>query len=1660
MLSPVIPRPVMSMRWTVLPLLAIALLSLLALPLLASAASTVNPSYGQVLFEAGDAQGGSAFNGAVALQYDSTGALYVIDYWANGRPRLQKLSPSGVDVTATFRASNSLNLGASPDYTAWIASNPTSNPGFAVAVDPTTNDVYVSPDGYTISHLSSSGTLIATFSQTFTSIQYMLMTATGAPASQLVVADGSKVYFLDPTSGSEANAQTILLSSATQQALAGPIQGFAINSANHVALYARSTGSYIVIDTNGNIINRPAVSGAVAVSPTSLWINHDTLWAVYRQSSSQVYTIVGFTSNNYNVSAATYSVPVGPMPLTLSGPNNGNWTWSDQQLATITTWSPTATYTLTLRTTLSNGQQLWPVGVSSDGMIWALDGQNDCFAQFSSTGSFVKYVPSPDFCTPGLSRQSPPPAVNPQGTTLAAYTPFLAGGGSITVWNVSNGAVWSIISPTLYIGSTAYPTARLTWIQLDAYNNVIVQFEYAGPNTATRAFTVVGAHNSPGGTTFVVDQYGSMEAPEASQFSFLQVDHHSNTFIGWVDDSYINYLSEFAPNSNTVVETLTLPTNPDSYNPAVLSPLNFTHIDDYGAYYHLLALHTSSNTSTYSLQVTTSDRSTTRTISLGTSSTTYVLTNNSVHTDVDGDVYLFDRLYNQIVKIRGASYAPVEVNPAYGQQLFAGSDAQGGSAFNGAVALQYDSTGALYVIDYWANGRPRLQKLSPSGVDVTATFRASNSLNLGASPDYTAWIASNPTSNPGFAVAVDPTTNDVYVSPDGYTISHLSSSGTLIATFSQTFTSIQYMLMTATGAPASQLVVADGSKVYFLDPTSGSEANAQTILLSSATQQALAGPIQGFAINSANHVALYARSTGSYIVIDTNGNIINRPAVSGAVAVSPTSLWINHDTLWAVYRQSSSQVYTIVGFTSNNYNVSAATYSVPVGPMPLTLSGPNNGNWTWSDQQLATITTWSPTATYTLTLRTTLSNGQQLWPVGVSSDGMIWALDGQNDCFAQFSSTGSFVKYVPSPDFCTPGLSRQSPPPAVNPQGTTLAAYTPFLAGGGSITVWNVSNGAVWSIISPTLYIGSTAYPTARLTWIQLDAYNNVIVQFEYAGPNTATRAFTVVGAHNSPGGTTFVVDQYGSMEAPEASQFSFLQVDHHSNTFIGWVDDSYINYLSEFAPNSNTVVETLTLPTNPDSYNPAVLSPLNFTHIDDYGAYYHLLALHTSSNTSTYSLQVTTSDRSTTRTISLGTSSTTYVLTNNSVHTDVDGDVYLFDRLYNQIVKIRGASYPQIASSPSSTADMAPARPSSSSTASASQTPTASATACILQYSLPGNVDYPWSVATSLSFVYNPIAITSAQGTAVQVLGGIGTRTFTNRFGVTTSTTLTLLGSSLSRDNLLFLNSPTPIDSGGIGWVFPQPQQLPGAGPTQLQVTSGVVASSGTFAEVGSSAVDPLGSAFLSSVPSFLNLTIGASNVNSLAVQYTTCQAPITFTNGLRGPTQPSAANGALRVGYSYSISDGVSYRVVGNLTLTMSSGFATVTDALGNPYQLAVNVTGTRVYTYLSTNAQVTSTVTGSTLATSSSASQRFYPYSLLASTPGVYSVNTVPFFDSAGMEFALSNTVPVNGQAPGVGPLSSAVVLAVSSVGVNGRAVLTEGSYLTPPVVSFQSQMYTLL
>ena len=350
---------------------------------------------------------------------------------------------------------------------------------------------------------------------------------------------------------------------------------------------------------------------------------------------------------------------------------------------------------------------------------------------------------------------------------------------------------------------------------------------------------------------------------------------------------------------------------------------------------------------------------------------------------------------------------------------------------------------------------------------------------------------------------------------------------------------------------------------------------------------------------------------------------------------------------------------------------------------------------------------------------------------------------------------------------------------------------------------------------------------------------------------------------------------------------------------------------------------------------------------------------------------------------------------------------------------------------------------------------PTASL--CFISYSVPGSVDYPWSSATQLTVSYDPTAINLGSGlSAVQLMSGSGSRTFTNRFGASFTSSLTL-ASAGGNDNLLYVGSAIPVDSAGLAFTLSSPLQLPGSGPVTQFSTLTLLNSSGVVAEVGASRVDQTGQAWFASVPGFLNQTIGASDVNALAVSYATCQAPITFTNGLRSPTQPSVSNGASQFSFSYYISDGTSYTVAGNVSITASSAFANAKDQLGNPYQTVTAVSGTRLYTSLSDGSTLRSAITGLATGTAAaSASQRFYPYSLLASAPGVYSTPNAPFLDGAGIAFTVSPAIPALGDSATSSTVYSTATLRLASP-QHANAVLVDSVVHSTPSQALQQQLY---
>ena len=357
----------------------------------------------------------------------------------------------------------------------------------------------------------------------------------------------------------------------------------------------------------------------------------------------------------------------------------------------------------------------------------------------------------------------------------------------------------------------------------------------------------------------------------------------------------------------------------------------------------------------------------------------------------------------------------------------------------------------------------------------------------------------------------------------------------------------------------------------------------------------------------------------------------------------------------------------------------------------------------------------------------------------------------------------------------------------------------------------------------------------------------------------------------------------------------------------------------------------------------------------------------------------------------------------------------------------------------------------------------------CILMYSLPGTVDYPFSVAYNLQLTYDPTPVTISNHTYITLFAANGTRTYTNRFGVSTSTTAQLEVESYLAG---FAGGPFGVSDLSLQPVV----QLAGVGAlisiyaVQLLNVYGSLTESGFGASshsgiYTSAVIDPNAQAYRCSIPGFTNTTIAASNVNALTVRYSECQAPITFTNGLRAPLQPSASNSALLYNYGYTISDGETYSVTTNFTLTMSSEFAVSQDSLGNPYQTVIGIVGIRSYTNLTSGVVTTQNVTR--LAPDSfptvghgfphATNNTFYPYALLGSAPGVYSIHTAPFLDGGGIVYMTSSTGVVQ-----------VLLVPVLTGGIVTGSVMNEqvfpNSYtmgsLPTPVLSLQRQSLALL
>lgn len=364
----------------------------------------------------------------------------------------------------------------------------------------------------------------------------------------------------------------------------------------------------------------------------------------------------------------------------------------------------------------------------------------------------------------------------------------------------------------------------------------------------------------------------------------------------------------------------------------------------------------------------------------------------------------------------------------------------------------------------------------------------------------------------------------------------------------------------------------------------------------------------------------------------------------------------------------------------------------------------------------------------------------------------------------------------------------------------------------------------------------------------------------------------------------------------------------------------------------------------------------------------------------------------------------------------------------------------------------------------SEASTPAAlTANLCIIFYSKPGNVEYPWTTATSLTVTYN---VSSTQPNTVNLISGSGTRTYTSKYGAKYQTSITLSPPAGYANNLLYTNG-TVFDDGGIVYQLATPTQYPGAGAL-VNVTSANVYRTSAGAAIPSAIVedpsfiiDNTSTSVTSTIPGFVSLDfVGCpKNPNCGNINTDTCTSGLTRSNGLvQLPylDQLRAANKS-PYNYSYFISDGSTWSTTANLTLTIDTVKAWKVTRLGDFYFTATNITGTRLYYCPLGTLTVAANAKNSTnhdLAIL--ADQYIYPFAQ-PQQPSVYtSNNTAPLVDSGGLGYGIDVPTYGDGQnGNSIAPERSGTVGAYV-YGMENFVGLMERGTRVPPNPQLQQQI----
>ena len=272
----------------------------------------------------------------------------------------------------------------------------------------------------------------------------------------------------------------------------------------------------------------------------------------------------------------------------------------------------------------------------------------------------------------------------------------------------------------------------------------------------------------------------------------------------------------------------------------------------------------------------------------------------------------------------------------------------------------------------------------------------------------------------------------------------------------------------------------------------------------------------------------------------------------------------------------------------------------------------------------------------------------------------------------------------------------------------------------------------------------------------------------------------------------------------------------------------------------------------------------------------------------------------------------------------------------------------------------------------------------CVIFFSLPGNVEYPWTTATKLSVTYN-----NATANSVTLLTGSGTRTYTNKYGQSITTAITLNGPNVDKaDNLFYLNGKV-VDTDGFSYNLATPTQFPGHGPLAPMTTARISTdSTGVIVEQNSFIIDNTSISITSSVPGFTAISpVGCPFVNPNCGHFDTSACTSTIDSGNGGILPPTSTTlvraNRTSYGYSYFLGDGATYSVSASLTLAINQSLGFRTTQLGDYYLTVDAITGTRTYDFPLGTVLTQSVASGVSQSAYANADQSLYPFAYVQQT-----------------------------------------------------------------------------